>query len=521
MPLQQYKISNITKGQDRSKARNLIDDRSLWTAKNVRFDEGVIVPILEDTILKTKSGITTGYNRYVIPVITKEPLWTKTAGEPRNIALLGYNESGVNDLMLYHTADTYATELSVGGAQYFYADFGYAELWRDAVYFCTGGEITGGKPLWYTKGGGTTNITEVSNYPGDYCMKIQAFRDFLFAMDSEPGNPPTLYWSEVNDPTTWTGGETGSKVYEQYIQSIHKLRNTLYVFLEKKIYGLQYIGLPTVWSNRLIAGDVGCWGPYAVNEIPNGLVFISDLKSRDVFLSHGSSLQSIGKPIEALLFTTMLENDAKKMSVTGNAYSGSSGAAVLSQHNPKKNEVVFMVTDYVTDTKQYYLIYNYALNSWSYGDMTYLASTDLFITCMASNWCDTVRFATTDKASAVRVHEFGTGTTTRAFDTEFKLFDFKRPDIYKRLLKVQLIFSGVITEDKDAYVRIDYADSPGSITSGTVHTVELNATTNVVEIFCDVSAKYFTLRFYSKDTAYATSWKLSDVIFHFKPRGAK
>lgn len=113
---------------------------------------------------------------------------------------------------------------------------------------------------------------------------IEQFNNFLFLANVTVNGslyPTRLYWSQVQDPTTWLGTSWIECAYGdgQQITGIRVLGNQLIVFKTRSIYALTFTGdpaFPFVFAGGGKTNSaVGCVAPWSIQECQNGLVFLS------------------------------------------------------------------------------------------------------------------------------------------------------------------------------------------------------------------------------------------------------
>lgn len=113
---------------------------------------------------------------------------------------------------------------------------------------------------------------------------VRAYNNYLFLANVSVGSstyPTRIYWSNLQDPTIWlttsfieVGMNDG-----QSITGIKVLGDNLIVFKTRSIYVVSFTGDPDV--PFILSGggksnsDVGCIAPFSIQEVTNGLVFLS------------------------------------------------------------------------------------------------------------------------------------------------------------------------------------------------------------------------------------------------------
>lgn len=201
----------------------------------------------------------------------------------------------------------------------------------------------------------------VSTYFGDLAAAAPAakyvtvVRDFVVAANVT-GEESRVYWSDINDETNWTPSST-SQSDSQLIPDggdITGLAGGEYglVFLERAIYRMTYSGSPYFFQFDAISRSLGCIAPGSVAQFGGLTYFIAD---DGFYVCDGQTTKNIGEEkINRWFF-----DDASRVYIKTNTSS-----AV----DPIKKLVIWC---YKTQSGMNRLvIYNIALNKWSYCDTT-------------------------------------------------------------------------------------------------------------------------------------------------------
>lgn len=137
------------------------------------------------------------------------------------------------------------------------------------------------------KGSGTgdSNITfslEILNANIASAAFVAQWNNYIFFGNVVIGStayPTRIYWSNIQDDTTFSAINwiEVSMLDGQAITGIYPLSDRLVVLKERSIFNIFYTGdavLPFVYQGTN-ARSVGCIAPYSVQEVENGLVFLS------------------------------------------------------------------------------------------------------------------------------------------------------------------------------------------------------------------------------------------------------
>jgi len=157
-----------------------------------------------------------------------------------------------------------------------------------------------------TKSGGTgdATITFSSVAANINIVKskfVRQFNNYLFLANVTEGstvNRSRLYWSNIKDDLTWlaTSFIDISKDDGQQITGFRVLGDRIVVFKERSIYILLFTGdstLPFVYQKT--ASPVGCIASFSIQEVENGLVFLS---SDGLWYFDGNSSNKISMDIQ-------------------------------------------------------------------------------------------------------------------------------------------------------------------------------------------------------------------------------
>lgn len=184
---------------------------------------------------------------------------------------------------------------------------------------------------------------------------VTVVRDFVVAANVA-GEESRVYWSDINDEANWTPSST-SQSDSQLIPdggNITGLAGGEYglVFLERAIYRMSYAGSPYFFQFDAISRSLGCIAPGSVAQFGGLTYFIAD---DGFYVCDGQSTKNIGEEkINRWFF-----NDISRDFIETNTSS-----AV----DPIKKLVIWCYKTQSGDN--HLLIYNIALNKWSYCNTT-------------------------------------------------------------------------------------------------------------------------------------------------------
>lgn len=113
---------------------------------------------------------------------------------------------------------------------------------------------------------------------------VEAYNNYLFLANVSVGSttyPTRIYWSNLQDPTTWltTSFIEIAMNDGQQITGMKVLGDNLIIFKTRSIYIVSFTGDPDVpfilQGGGKSNSDVGCVAPFSIQEVTNGLVFLS------------------------------------------------------------------------------------------------------------------------------------------------------------------------------------------------------------------------------------------------------
>lgn len=138
----------------------------------------------------------------------------------------------------------------------------------------TGG--TGDANITFTLFGVDVNITKAKY--------VEAYNNYIFLANVSVGSttyPTRIYWSNLQDPTTFltTSFIEVSINDGQQITGMKVLGDNLIIFKTRSIYVVSFTGDPDIpfilQGGGKSNSDVGCVAPFSIQEVTNGLVFMS------------------------------------------------------------------------------------------------------------------------------------------------------------------------------------------------------------------------------------------------------
>lgn len=185
---------------------------------------------------------------------------------------------------------------------------------------------------------------------------ITVVRDFVvaaFIKDGSDTYPLRVQWSDLNNETNWTPGETSQADYQDIPDGgqIIGIRGGEFglVFLEKAIHRMSYVGTPFIFQFDNISRGKGCIANGSIAQVQGVCFFLSD---DGFYMCDGQNVMSIGNEKVDRWFYSIADIDGlKKMS-----------CAV----DPVSKLILWNFIG--VDGRRYLMIYNFNTKKWTYGD---------------------------------------------------------------------------------------------------------------------------------------------------------
>jgi len=139
----------------------------------------------------------------------------------------------------------------------------------------------GANKLWSFRMEGTgalntrTFFTKEITVDGTNGVKYIAIHDQHLIAAGVGNNLNTVYYSEYNDPNSFTGSGAGSVTISDQIQGIKGFRTDLIVFAENSIHKLININDSSNIRIDPITESIGCLSGYSIQEIGGDLIFLA------------------------------------------------------------------------------------------------------------------------------------------------------------------------------------------------------------------------------------------------------
>lgn len=183
---------------------------------------------------------------------------------------------------------------------------------------------------------------------------VTVVRDFVVAANTT-AEPNKIFWSDINDETDWTPG-VGSQSDSQIIPDGGDIVGITggefgLVLLERSIYRMTYVGAPLYFQFDNITRQLGCLARGSVVQSGGFTYFLSD---DGFYVCDGQTVKPIGNERVDRWF-----DDNVNPSLLQN---------ISSAIDPINKVVIWSFTN--TFSQTYLLIYNWAVDKWSYAQTT-------------------------------------------------------------------------------------------------------------------------------------------------------
>ena len=175
-------------------------------------------------------------------------------------------------------------------------------------------------------------------------------------------DPMLIRWSDQEDALTWAPSATnqagslrlsnGSEIVTA-IQS----RQELLVWTDAALYGMQYLGAPEVWGANLLGGNITI-------ASQNAAAFANDVAywmGKDKFYIYDGTTKTLPCSVRSYIFNDFNQQQTDQ---------------IICGTNERFNEVWWFYCSSGSTTVDKYVIYNYAEEAWSYGNMARTAWMD-------------------------------------------------------------------------------------------------------------------------------------------------
>lgn len=254
--------------------------------------------------------------------------------------------AGINNLYKFDVNDAGLDNVSKSGG-YTLSDYWDYAIFGGVLIMANGQE----KLQAFTLGSSTLFADLAAAAPASRYVTI--VRDFVVAAGTT-ADPSKVFWSDINDETNWTPG-TGSQSDTQIIPDGGDIKGITggefgIVLLERSIYRMTYVGAPLYFQFDNITRQLGCLSSGSVVQSGGFTYFLSD---DGFYVCDGQTVKPIGNERVDRWF-----DDNINPSLLQN---------ISSAIDPINKLVIWGFTNTFANT--YLLIYNWAVDKWSYAEV--------------------------------------------------------------------------------------------------------------------------------------------------------
>ena len=397
---------------------------------------------------------------------------------------------------------------------------------EDLILADRGGNIY----LWDGGIGATTNNRAVilSTLPGadastptivNYTAVSDIFR-FVFCFGcndygSSTLDPMLIRWSDQEDALTWApsainqAGSLRLSNGSEIVTSIQSRQEVL-VWTDAALYGMQYLGAPEVWGANLLGGNITI-------ASQNAAAFANDVAfwmGKDKFYIYDGTTKTLPCSVRSYIFNDFNQQQTDQ---------------VICGTNERFNEVWWFYCSLGSTTVDKYVIYNYAEDTWAYGNMARTAwmDADLRELPIAATYSNNLVEHETGYDDKETSSVFP--ITATLVSTEFYLDDGDRAMFITRVLP-DVTFDGSTASTPSLTMTLSPMANSGSgykspLSEGgnSSATVTRSATVPVEQF---TGQAYVRLRgrqmaFKVESTAEGVAWKLGSTRFDMRPDGRR
>ena len=384
----------------------------------------------------------------------------------------------------------------------------------------------GGVYYWDQSGGATTRAVAVSDLSGAILAPTIALQVLVSDIDrhvvclgADPINasnqrtsssdPMFICWSDQENITDWepiatnTAGSLRLSSGSEIIGGLSS-REEILIWTDVSMYSMQFIGPPFTFGVNLINQGIGLIGPKAAVNTPDGVYWMD----RKGFYKYGGSVQLVPCAVHYYVFSDF--NQEQYFQTFGFV-------------NKQFNEVGWFYCSSGVTTIDRYVVFNYAENSWTIGQLS------------RSAWMDEgifdapVATYTTANVGYLYDHETGNDADGSPMDNVYiqsSDFDMQPDgDYYTFIRKIipDVKFTGDGGSDQTINFVLKSRDFPGdSLTTDTTQ----NVTSTTQRLDTRVRARQLTFRVESDDdnssgARLGVGWRLGDTRMDIKPDGRR
>jgi|DEB0MinimDraft_10_1074344.scaffolds.fasta_scaffold03438_4 hypothetical protein len=214
---------------------------------------------------------------------------------------------------------------------------------------------------WQLDTSGPTPAAVVTNAPTGTTAIMVSNERSLFALGAG-GNPRRISWSDFENNTVWTPAsdnlagsidlQTGGKIVVA-----KRVRGQILVLTDIDAHVVSYVGQPFVYQSEYVGRSCGIPGPNAIAVQDNFAVWMSTRG----FFTYDGYIKPLPSEVSDYVFSDINRAQMSK---------------VYAVNNSQFNEVWWFYPSASSQENDRYVVWNYADNYWTIGEMARSAGTD-------------------------------------------------------------------------------------------------------------------------------------------------
>jgi len=166
--------------------------------------------------------------------------------------------------------------------------------------------------------------------------------------------PHRIRWSDTGDPEDWTTGTAGYFDLNDtvdWVVTLVPMSDRLYIFKERSIWELIYVGGTRIYTARMVVDGVGTYAPNSVHCLGDEIIFFG---SDNVYMFDGTpDLRGLGDSLYPLLYDT--ESKIVNLTKINRA----------SSLHTEETEDYLLVLPTISDEPDWMIKYNLGNKNWS------------------------------------------------------------------------------------------------------------------------------------------------------------
>jgi hypothetical protein len=155
-------------------------------------------------------------------------------------------------------------------------------------------------------------MADLGGSPGLH-HEVVSFAGHCIMMRKETDLPHTVTWSDTNNPEVWTGGNSGYLTLSEtsdFIVGASSILDKLYIFKERSIWELVYVGYPNIFEAAKIIDGVGLISNNSMENLGDKIYFLGN---DNIYIFDGRELTFIGDEIKRDIFGYESQVNSEKL----------------------------------------------------------------------------------------------------------------------------------------------------------------------------------------------------------------